>query len=130
MGNRSLLCLPTDDNIKKLNKIKNRAEDSWRPYAPICQKETADKWFHVTKACPYMLHIAKIKSGPFNTYDNSARLQVVSQDSNIFLWRILELLRYSGHSVLINTSLNAKGKPIVNTVDDLKEIQLHNELCY
>ena len=130
LGNRSLLCLPTDDNIKKLNKIKNRAEDSWRPYAPICQKETADKWFHVTKACPYMLHIAKIKSGPFNTYDNSARLQVVSQDSNIFLWRILELLRYSGHSVLINTSLNAKGKPIVNTVDDLKEIQLHNELCY
>ena len=130
LGNRSLLCLPTDDNIKKLNKIKNRAEDSWRPYAPICQKETADKWFHVTKACPYMLHIAKIKSGPFTTYDNSARLQVVSQDSNIFLWRILELLRYSGHSVLINTSLNAKGKPIVNTVDDLKEIQLHNELCY
>ena len=124
LGNRSLLCLPTDDNIKKLNKIKNRAEDSWRPYAPICQKETADKWFHVTKACPYMLHIAKIKSGPFNTYDNSARLQVVSQDSNIFLWRILELLRYSGHSVLINTSLNRKGKPIINTLKDFEnEIQ-------
>ena len=130
LGNRSLLCLPTDDNIKKLNKIKNRAEDSWRPYAPICQKETADQWFDVTKPCPYMLHIAKIKRGPFTTYDSSARLQVVSQDSNIFLWRILELLRYSGHAVLINTSLNAKGKPIVNTVDDLKEIHLHNELCY
>ena len=130
LGNRSLLCLPTDDNIKKLNKIKNRDEDSWRPYAPICQKEETSDWFHVTKSCPYMLHIAKIKKGPFVTYDNSARLQTVSQHSNVFLWRILEQCKNNGHSILINTSLNGKGKPIVNTVDDLKEIQLYNELCY
>jgi carbamoyltransferase len=130
LGNRSLLCLPTDDNIKKLNKIKNRDEDSWRPYAPICQKEETSDWFHVTKSCPYMLHIAKIKKGPFVTYDNSARLQTVSQHSNLFLWRILEQCKNNGHSILINTSLNGKGKPIVNTVDDLKEIQLYNELCY
>jgi len=125
-----LLCLPSDDNIKKLNKIKNRDEDSWRPYAPICQREEAANWFHITKSCPYMLNIAKIKKGPFNTYDNSARLQVVDKKSNVFLWRILEQCKNHGHSILINTSLNGKGKPIVNTLDDLKEIQLYNELCY
>ena len=42
------------------------------------RRSTSD-WFHVTKSCPYMLHIAKIKKGPFVTYDNSARLQTVSQ---------------------------------------------------
>jgi len=122
--------LPSDDNIKKLNKIKNRDEDSWRPYAPICQREEAPNWFHITKSCPYMLNIAKIKKGPFNTYDNSARLQVVDQTSNLFLWRILDQCKNHDYSILINTSLNGKGKPIVNTVDDLKEIQLYNELCY
>ena len=125
-----MLCLPTDDNIKKLNKIKNRDEDSWRPYAPICLRDEAPHWFHIIKACPYMLNIAKIKKGLFNTYDNSARLQVVDEKSNVFLWRILNQCKNHGHSILINTSLNGKGKPIVNTVDDLKEVQLYNELCY
>ncbi len=77
-----------------------------------------------------MLHIAKIKSGPFNTYDNSARLQIIDRNSNTFLWSVLDMLRQSGHSILINTSLNSKGKPIVNTVDDFKEIQIHDGLCY
>ena len=130
LGNRSLLCLPTDANIKKLNIIKDRDKDSWRPYAPICQKEEAPNWFHIIKPCPYMLHIATIKKGPFTTYDNSARLQIIDKNSNTFLWSILDMLRQSGHSILINTSLNSKGKPIVNTMDDFKEIQLHDGLCY
>ena len=124
LGNRSLLCLPNDKNIEKLNKIKGRETDSWRPYAPVIREEDADNYFYLTKNCPYMLFTSTIKNGEFKTHNNTARVQVVSQTSNIFLWRILTLTSKWGFPLLINTSLNSKGKPIVNTVQNLKELQL------
>ena len=127
LGNRSLLCAPTDDNIKKLNRIKMRDTDSWRPYAPVCQIEEADNYFKVYQHSKEMLFIADIISGNFKTHDNTARLQTVTGSSNAYLWKVLEKTRQYGYPILINTSLNAKGKPIVNTVDDFKrEVQLHD----
>ena len=127
LGNRSLLCAPTDDNIKKLNIIKERHSDSWRPYAPICQKEQADNFFKVYQHSKDMLFVADIIDGNFKTYDSTARLQTVTGSSNAYLWKVLEKTRQYGYPILINTSLNAKGKPIVNTVDDFKrEVRLHN----
>jgi len=127
LGNRSLLCAPTPDNIKKLDIIKERHDDSWRPYAPICQVEEADKFFEVHQHCPYMLFVSNIIDGNFTTHDMTARLQTVTGSSNPYLWKVLEKTRQYGYPILINTSLNAKGKPIVNTVEDFKrEVQLHN----
>ena len=127
LGNRSLLCAPTDDNIKKLNIIKERYTDSWRPYAPICQFEEADKFFDMSQYCPYMLFTSDIIDGNFTTHDMSARLQTVTGSSNPYLWKVLEKTRQYGYPILINTSLNAKGKPIVNTVDDFKrEVSIHD----
>ena len=74
-----------------------------------------------------MLFVADITSGNFKTHDNTARLQTVTGSSNAYLWKVLEKTRQYGYPILINTSLNAKGKPIVNTVDDFKrEVQLHD----
>ena len=127
LGNRSLLCAPTDDNIKKLNRIKMRDTDSWRPYEPVCQIEEADNYFKVYQHSKEMLFVADITSGNFKTHDNTARLQTVTGSSNAYLWKVLEKTRQYGYPILINTSLNAKGKPIVNTVDDFKrEVQLHD----
>jgi len=127
LGNRSLLCAPTDDNIKKLNRIKMRDTDSWRPYAPVCQIEEADNYFKVYQHSKEMLFVADITSGNFKTHDNTARLQTVTGSSNAYLWKVLEKTRQYGYPILINTSLNAKGKPIVNTVDDFKrEVQLYD----
>lgn len=127
LGNRSLLCAPTSDNIEKLNKIKNRTEDSWRPYAPICQIEEIDNYFDVPQYCPYMMFTANIIDGNFKTHDMSARFQTVTGSSNAYLWKVLEKTRQYGYPILINTSLNAKGKPIVNTVDDFKrEVSIHD----
>ena len=127
LGNRSLLCAPTDDNIKKLNRIKMRDTDSWRPYAPVCQIEEADNYFKVYQHSKEMLFVADILEGNFKTHDNTARLQTVTGSSNAYLWKVLEKTRQYGYPILINTSLNAKGKPIVNTVDDFKrEVQLHD----
>jgi carbamoyltransferase len=127
LGNRSLLCAPTSDNIEKLNKIKNRTEDSWRPYAPVCQIEEIDNYFDVPQYCPYMMFTADIVDGNFKTHDMSARLQTVTGSSNAYLWKVLEKTRQYGYPILINTSLNAKGKPIVNTVEDFKrEVSIHD----
>lgn len=127
LGNRSLLCAPTDDNIKKLNTIKQRDTDSWRPYAPVCQIEEAKNYFTIYQHSKEMLFIADIFGGNFKTQDNTARLQTVTGSSNAYLWKVLEKTRQHGYPILINTSLNAKGKPIVNTVDDFKrEVRLYD----
>ena len=122
-----MLCVPTDDNIEKLNKIKKRDVDSWRPYAPICQEEEADTWFKIYQPSYDMLFIADIIGGNFTTHDKSARLQIINRSKNPYVWRVLEITRQRGYPILINTSLNAKGKPIVNTVEDYeREVQIFN----
>jgi predicted NodU family carbamoyl transferase len=67
-----------------------------------------------------MLFTSNIIDGNFNTHDMTARLQTVTGSSNAYLWKVLEKTRQYGYPILINTSLNAKGKPIVNTVDDFE----------
>lgn len=126
LGNRSLLCAPLDDSINKLNSIKGRIEDSWRPYAPVVQDKEFKNFFDSTRPCPYMLFVADIKEkSNFKTHNNTARVQCVN-GSQPFLYKVLEYTRQYGYPILINTSLNAKGKPMVNKKEDLHEIQLHN----
>ena len=124
LGNRSLLCAPMDDTIVRLNKIKGRENDSWRPFAPIVQDKEANDFFTIYKNCPNMLFVADInEKANFKTYDNTARLQFVT-GTQAYLYKILEITRQYGFPILINTSLNAKGMPIVNKKEDLNEIQL------
>ena len=67
--------------------------------------------------------VADIKEqSNFKTHDNTARVQCVD-GSQAFLYKVLEITRQYGYPILINTSLNAKGKPIVNKKEDLNEIQ-------
>ena len=126
LGNRSWLCTPTKANIDKLNDMKKRGKDSWRPYAPIVQKEEADRFFHLHHPNEHMMFTADIIDGNFKTHDSSARVQLVTGTSNAYLWKVLEYTRQYGWPVLINTSLNARGKPIVNSLQDMNEIQLYN----
>ena len=124
LGNRTLLCAPISSTIDRLNKIKGRDTDSWRPYAPIVQDKEATNFFEVNKACPNMLFVAGIKEeSNFKTHDGTARLQHIT-GSHAYLYKILEITRQYGFPILINTSLNAKGMPIVNKKEDLNEIRL------
>jgi len=124
LGNRSYLCLPTKSNILRLNYLKDRGEDSWRPYAPICRDIDADKYFDVVYPSSDMMFVSYKKTNHWIDYpDKSARLQIVSSNSNCYLYNILTLVSKKKPAVLLNTSLNAKGKPIVNTMNDLKELK-------
>ena len=120
-----MLCAPINDTIDRLNLIKGRKDDTWRPYAPIVQDKEADNFFDVIRPCTNMLFTADIKEeSNFKTQDGSARLQYID-GSQPYLYKVLEITRQYGYPILINTSLNAKGKPMVNKKEDLDEIRLH-----
>ena len=127
LGNRSYLALPNKINNVRLNNLKERTEDSWRPWAPVCLENVANDYFKVynKKYNQDMLFVSDTQTKLW--YQNNlqnARLQVVSPKSNMFLSEILDITTKNGYPILINTSLNARGKPIVNSVFDYeKEIK-------
>lgn len=125
LGNRSILCRPDISGIKdKLNKIKQR--EWWRPFAPICLEEKADEWFETQeKSYPYMLKAVKVKKylEGICHIDNTARLQTINSSQNHKLYNLLKLFyEKTGIPILINTSLNEKGKPIVNNLQSILNI--------
>jgi carbamoyltransferase len=121
LGNRSLIADPRDINIKdQMNKVKQR--QMFRPFAPAILEEHTTKYFYgnMTK---YMQSTAKCiypdKFPGIVHVDGSSRVQVVSKDDPTILRKILECwYDRTGCPMLLNTSLNIKGKPMVDTVDD------------
>ena len=133
LGNRSLLADPRGDDIKDLvNTYKQR--EPYRPFAPMVLKEHVDDIFDMpTKSSPYMQFTAKCKKPdefPAIVHvDGTSRVQTVglSDDKNI---RTLLEAWYvkTGCPLLLNTSLNIKGEPLVNTVEDARNFENINKL--
>jgi carbamoyltransferase len=125
LGNRSLIADPRDPEIKALvNEIKHR--EQFRPFAPAILEEFADQYFKMpTKSTPYMQQIAvctKYESFPAIVHiDNTSRVQTVNKTDNIEFRKLLELwYAKTGCPMLLNTSLNIKGQPMVNDHSDAK----------
>lgn len=134
-GNRSLLADPRDSTIKDtVNKIKQRQE--FRPFAPMVLLEWADKIFDIqSKDNRYMQYTAKCKYPDLYPgivhKDGTSRIQTVGVDNGdcpkvrklLSLW-----YERTGCPVLLNTSLNIKGKPMVNDYKDAKEFSKKYEI--
>lgn len=121
LGNRSLLANASNpDMIIKLNTLKGR--EVWRPLAPIVLYKDQTKYFNYKKKSLYMLKNTYVKGNkiPSVTHiDNTARIQTVTKKSNEHLYKILKsYTKISGTPVLINTSFNVKGEPLVNSVEN------------
>jgi carbamoyltransferase len=125
LGNRSLLANPTFDNKDHINdNIKHR--ESWRPYAPIMLESELHNWFNIPKkSSPYMLFNAKLleeKIGqiPSVTHvDNTTRVQTVNEKQNYRMHTLLTTFyKRTNVPILLNTSFNVGGEPIVETPDD------------
>lgn len=119
LGNRSLIADPRDIKIKALiNDIKQR--EQFRPFAPAILEEFADQYFEMpTKSIPYMQQIAvckKSESFPAIVhFDGTSRVQTVSKSDNSEFRKLLELwYAKTGCPMLLNTSLNVKGEPMIN----------------
>lgn len=130
LGNRSLLADPRGSKIKdKVNEIKRRQK--FRPFAPAVMEEYAHEIFDMpVNKIPYMQYTAACKQP--NKYpaichvDNTSRVQTVSKKDNPGFYSLLSLFhKKTGCPMLLNTSLNIKGQPMVDTEIHAKEFENH-----
>ena len=120
LGNRSILADPRNASMKDILNEKIKHRESFRPFAPSVLEEYASDFFDIDIPSPYMLMVAKVKKPeiiPAVTHvDGTSRLQTVSNDANPLYYDLInEFYKITGVPVIINTSMNVMGEPIVNT---------------
>ncbi len=145
LGARSILADPRSEKMQKELNLKVKFRESFRPFAPSVLFEDLNQWFELKKASPYMLLVAGIKKElqiamtmdqeklfgidklnikrskiPAVTHvDYSARIQTVHQETNPRYHKLIKKFKeITGCSVLVNTSFNIRGEPIVCTIKD------------
>ena len=130
LGNRSLLADPRGLDIKdKVNEIKKRQK--FRPFAPAILEEYLEEYFTIpTKKSPYMQFVAEAKMKTKMNFpaiihaDGTARVQTVSKNDNSGFRKLLEQwYEKTSCPILLNTSLNIKGEPLVNTEQHAKDFE-------
>ncbi len=121
LGNRSILCNPLNRNMKDILNSKVKHREWYRPFAPLVTAEHAGKYFTSVDDIPYMSVICYTREEyrdalPSITHvDGSARLQTIRKEQNIFVYDFLkEFERLSGFPIVLNTSFNPRGEPILN----------------
>jgi carbamoyltransferase len=123
LGNRSILADPRDPNIKdKVNTIKKR--ELFRPFAPVIMAEHASEWFDMDYESPYMQYTPKClrpEQIPSVVHvDGTSRVQTVTKEQHPGLYAVLEkFYNKTGVPILLNTSLNIKGQPLLNDEEDI-----------
>src|SRR4030088_1954787 len=125
LGNRSLIADPRKAEMKDILNSRVKHRQPFRPFAPIVLAERAKEIFEGEEDSPFMLIAKPVrrewrdKIPAIVHVDGTARVQTVSQDTNPMLYRLLkEFEALTGIPVLINTSFNVKGEPIVETPRD------------
>jgi carbamoyltransferase len=119
----SILADPRDPNIKdKVNLIKKR--ELFRPFAPVVMEEHAKEWFDMNFSSPYMQYAVKCLKPeiiPSVVHkDGTSRVQTVNRDQHKGLYEVLaRWYNSTGVPVLLNTSLNIKGQPLINDENDI-----------
>lgn len=131
LGNRSILAAPFEAGTRdRLNSIKQR--DSYRPIAPVCLAEEAERLFGSPRESPYMLFFQEVRSpalAAVTHVDGSARIQTVNRGQNPLLHELLSAFKdLTGYGVLANTSLNFKGRGFINSLSDLARYAEEHDL--
>jgi carbamoyltransferase len=123
LGSRSILADPrNEENWKRVN-LKIKFRESFRPFAPACLAEKASEWFDIDRESPYMLLVCQVREDkkiPAVTHvDGSARLQTVTRKQHADFYDLMAAFdRRTGCPVIINTSFNVRGEPIVQSPED------------
>jgi carbamoyltransferase len=145
LGNRSILGDPRSPSMQKMLNLKVKFRESFRPFAPSVLREDVAEWFELDRDSPYMLLVADVRADrrrhmtaeeqglfgidklnvprstvPAVTHvDCSARVQTVRRDTNPLYYDIIDAFyRRTGCPVIVNTSFNVRGEPIVCTPED------------
>ncbi len=135
LGNRSILANPASHGIKDKLNARVKFREPFRPFAPSVLAEDVGNWFTYDHEAPYMLFVFDIKQEkralvPGVTHvDGSGRLQSVDHERNpIYHKLISEFKKLTGVPMVINTSFNIMGEPIVNRPEDAVKCFLGNGL--
>ena len=157
LGGRSILGDPRSEKMQKTLNLKVKYRESFRPFAPSILREDLSNWFEINIDSPYMLFVANVISDkqikmtdeqkklfgidklnikrseiPAVTHvDYSARIQTVSESTNKRYYDLISKFRKTtGCPVIVNTSFNVRGEPIVNTPTDAFNCFIRTELDY
>jgi len=135
LGNRSILADPRDAKMKDILNEKIKHRESFRPFAPSILEEYLSEYFELDVSSPYMLLVAKVKKPekiPAVTHvDDTARVQSVSRAINPLYYDLIkEFFKLTGIPVLVNTSMNVRGEPIVNTLSQAYSMILKTDMDY
>jgi len=133
LGNRSILADPRNAKMKDILNEKIKHRESFRPFAPSILEEHTSEYFELDIPSPYMLFVAKIKKPdkiPAVTHiDGTGRLQTVSRLANPLYYDLInEFYKLTGVPVIVNTSMNVRGEPIVNTPSQAFEMLLKTDM--
>lgn len=135
LGNRSILANPCNPDSKDIVNAKVKHREFWRPFAPIVIDSEAHDWFELDHNQPYMLEAPLALKEYSNRIpavvhvDGTARAQTVSKTTNEKLWLLLKDFKMlKGVGVLLNTSLNDRGRPIANDLKDILNLLRDSEL--
>jgi carbamoyltransferase len=137
LGNRSILADPRRAEMKQIINSKIKFREPYRPFAPSVLEEDADAYFHFSGASPYMTFVCRVREArreqiPAVTHvDGTARIQTVSRTHNPRYWALIDAFKaLTGVPVVLNTSFNVKGEPIVCTPEDAVRCFMKTELDY
>jgi len=127
LGHRSIIAIPTPRSYDLINHVIKQRE-FYRPVAPLVPEDVVSEWFEWEGESRYMLFAAaarertRLAAAGICHYDNTARLQTVAAASDPFLHALLARVgQATGCPILINTSLNPRGVPILSTVNATRE---------
>jgi carbamoyltransferase len=124
LGGRSILADPRDPKMRDTLNMKIKFREGFRPFAPSVLADKCAEWFDLDCDSPYMLLVAPVRETrrviPSVTHvDHSARIQTVSRETSpLYYDLIAEFEKLTGVPVVINTSFNVRGEPIVCTPHD------------
>ncbi len=157
LGNRSILGDARNPEMQKILNLKIKYREGFRPFAPSVLNEDTNQYFQLKCSSPYMLLVVPVKAErlkdipenyqslslnerlnyqrsdiPAVTHiDNSARVQTVKKEVNPKFWQLIkEFKNQTGYGLLVNTSFNVRGEPIVCTPDDAYQCFLRTEMDY
>ena len=137
LGNRSILANPLNPNMKDILNAKVKHREMFRPFAPVVTWEDAKEYFEVDREVPYMLFVYPVKKNkrkliPSVTHiDGSGRLQTIKKEQNKKYYALIkEFEKLSGVPILINTSFNIRGEPIVCTPEEAYRCMMGTGIDY
>jgi carbamoyltransferase len=155
LGNRSILGDPRNPDMQKKLNLKIKYREGFRPFAPSVLAEEKEAYFELDAASPYMLLVAPVQehrriSLPLDYYsrslwdrlyyvrsdiqsvthlDFSARVQTVHRETNPLYWQLIKSFKdITGYGVIVNTSFNIRGEPIVCTPEDAYRCFMSTEM--